>query len=83
MYLSHKYPACITSTCVRPRFCLIALRHLFKAPSQKSKRGAITVRVSNIFNKVIKVFHLDYAEEANDVVESKKKKTHRHYKKLF
>lgn len=39
----------------------------------EKRNKVLLLCVSNIFNKVIKLLHLDYAEEANDVAESLKK----------
>lgn len=63
MYLSCKNAACITSKCAPLHFFLIAL-----SEDIYSRNKVLLLCVSNIFNKVIKVFHLDYAEEASDVV---------------
>lgn len=61
--------------CSPPHFFIRT--YLFKPPfSQEKKR---LLRVSNIYNKVIKLFHLDYSEEDNDAVETKKKKKPRYY----
>ena len=63
MYLSYKYTAFITSKCAPPHFFLIALLE-----NIENRIEVLLLCVWNIFNKVIKVFCLNYAEEASAVV---------------
>lgn len=76
------YKACIGSKCASfLSYCFIR-RHLFGPLCIKIKARCYYCVYRTFFNKVIKVFHQDYAERANDAVWRKKKKRKRQYYKV-